>query len=92
MRGLNRACMRIRIMVCGAVLSSSSPRSSAGAVDLVDWVWFGLMVIKVSCKVCSWNVPGVLELGSAMTLKHSSGETASEVADRAPILSQARNL
>lgn len=70
------------------VILSSSPRNSAGAVDFDDVL--GLIVMKVSRRVCSWNVPGVSAVG--MTLKHSRGDMASDVADRAPILSQARYL
>lgn len=75
-------------MVVLNVILSSSPRNSAGEVDLDDVL--GLMVTNVSRRVCSWKVLGVSAV--AMTLKHSRGEMASDVADRKPILSQARYL
>jgi hypothetical protein len=47
-------------------------------------------VRNVSRRVCSWNVPGVSAVGTAVQV--SRGETASDVALRIPYLSQLRNL
>jgi hypothetical protein len=68
---------------------SASPRTSAGGAFGLDDV-DGLMVMKVSRRDWIWNVPGVSAV--AMRLNVSTGETASEVADSRPILSQARYL
>lgn len=80
--------MRSRSVVL-KVMVSASPRSSAGGALGLDDVEV-LMVMSVSRIVCSWKVPGVSAV--AMRLKDSRGETASDVADRMPILSHARYL
>lgn len=70
------------------VIDSESPRISVDApgLDEVD----GLMVRKLSCDVCIWNVPGVSAVG--MGRKDSRDETASVLADSIPYISQLRYL
>lgn len=66
---------------------SASPRTSTA---LEEALLGAFMVRNVSRRVCSWKVPGVSPVG--ITLKDSRGDTASEVAERRPILSQERYL
>ena len=70
--GLNRACILIRSVVLNDVVSAS-PRISGNAEAFEE----GLLVRKVSRKVCIWKVPGVSEVG--MQLNDSRGETAVEM-------------
>jgi hypothetical protein len=79
--------MRTRSVVL-KVISVSSPRTSGGALALEERE--GRMVRKVSRRVWIWKVPGVSAVG--MRVKDSSGEMASDVAVRMPILSQERYL
>jgi hypothetical protein len=79
--------MRTRHVVL-KVISVSSPRTSGGALALEERE--GRMVRKVSRRVWIWKVPGVSAVGRRV--KDSSGEMASDVAVRMPILSQERYL